>query len=325
VGARHNAIMKTKFPFAALYVAGMLLICGLLAWGRPFPLVGLFVVSGLAVGSLYALGGVGLVVLYRTTGVLNFAIGAFGAAGVMTAWQLVQWGWLEPLAWGVALLLATALSLGYGRWIAPLLARRDAVVKAIATLGFALVVLGVTSFLWEDEVRSFTLPTDQMAIRVWGLRVTVTRLIAFSATLLVVIGIWVYLERTRTGLQMRALANEREVSALLGVPILKVETIAWGIAGLIAGFTGLMFGDLIRLEPSIITFMVIPSIAAAICGRLDSLVMVLIGGLSIGVLESLLTLSPELKSVRNVAPFVVAIAVLLMLQQGKRMLFERDE
>ncbi|MBA4267495.1 MAG: branched-chain amino acid ABC transporter permease, partial [Comamonadaceae bacterium] len=111
--------MKTKLPFAAMYVVGMLLICGLLAWGRPFPLVGLFVVSGLAVGSLYALGGVGLVVLYRTTGVLNFAIGAFGAAGVMTAWQLVQWGWLEPLAWGVALLLATALSLGYGRWIAP--------------------------------------------------------------------------------------------------------------------------------------------------------------------------------------------------------------
>ena len=72
--------MKTKFPFAALYVVGMMLICGLLAWGRPFPLVGLFVVSGLAVGSLYALGGVGLVVLYRTTGVLNYAIGAFGAA-----------------------------------------------------------------------------------------------------------------------------------------------------------------------------------------------------------------------------------------------------
>ncbi len=204
--------MKTKLPFAAIYVAGMLLACGLLVWGRPFPLVGLFVVSGLAVGSLYALGGVGLVVLYRTTGVLNFAIGAFGAAGVMTAWQLVQWGWYEPLAWSIALLLATALSLGYGRCIAPLLAQRDAVVKAIATLGFALVVLGVTSFLWEDEVRAFTLPTDQMAVRVWGMRVTVTRLIALLATLLVVIGIWVYLERTRTGLQMRALANERDVS-----------------------------------------------------------------------------------------------------------------
>lgn len=317
--------MKTKLPYLAAYVVGMAVVCGILAWGKPLPMVGLFVVSGLAIGSLYALGGVGLVVLYRTTGVLNFASGAMGALGVMTAWQLVQWGWSEPLAWAMALSLATVLSLGYGRVIAPRLAWRDPVVKAIATLGYALIILGVTSFLWVDQVRSFTLPTDQMALRVWGLRVTATRLIALMATLAVVVGIWVYLERTRTGLQMRALANERDLSALIGVRILKVETIAWGTAGLIAGFTGLMFGDLIRLEPSIITFMVIPSIAAAICGRLDSLGMVLVGGLSIGVLESLLTLSPVFKSVRTVAPFMVAIVMLLLLQRGRRILFERDE
>ncbi len=317
--------MKSKFTFLATYVGGMALCLALLAWGKPLQLVGLFVVSGLAVGSLYALGGVGLVVLYRTTGVLNFASGAMGAMGVMTAWQLTQWGWYEPLTWAVALLLSMALSLGYGTLIAPRLAWRDPVVKAIATLGFALIVLGLASFLWIDQVRSFTLPTDQMAFKVLGLRVTVTRFIALAATLGGVLALWLFLERTRIGLQMRALANERDLSALIGVPILKIETIAWGMAGLIAGFTGLMFGDLIRLEPSIITFMVIPSIAAAICGRLDSLAMVLLGGLSMGVLESMLTLSPELKSVRTVAPFVVAIVVLLLLQRGKRILFEKDE
>ncbi|HEY8905911.1 MAG TPA: branched-chain amino acid ABC transporter permease [Rhodoferax sp.] len=317
--------MKSRLTFLFVYVAAMFLCLGSLAWGKPLPLVGLFVVSGLAVGSLYALGGVGLVVLYRTTGVLNFASGAMGAIGVMTAWQLLQWGWNEPLSWVVALLVATTLSLGYGYLIAPRLAWRDPVVKAIATLGFALIILGFTSFLWIDQVRSFTLPTDQMAFRVLGLRVTVTRFTALAATLVVVAAIWWFLERTRTGLQMRALANERDLSALIGVPILTVETIAWGMAGLIAGFTGLMFGDLIRLEPSVITFMVIPSIAAAICGRLDSLALVVLGGLSIGVLESMLTLSPMLKSVRTVSPFVVAIVVLLLLQRGKRILFEKDE
>jgi branched-chain amino acid transport system permease protein len=317
--------MKSKFTFLATYVGGMALCLAMLGWGKPPPLVGLFVVSGLAVGSLYALGGVGLVVLYRTTGVLNFASGAMGAMGVMTAWQLTQWGWYEPLTWAVALLLSMALALGYGTLIAPRLAWRDPVVKAIATLGFALIVLGLASFLWIDQVRSFTLPTDQMAFKVLGLRVTVTRFMALAATLGVVLALWWFLERTRIGLQMRALANERDLSALIGVPILKIETIAWGMAGLIAGFTGLMFGDLIRLEPSIITFMVIPSIAAAICGRLDSLAMVVLGGLSMGVLESMLTLSPELKSVRTVAPFVVAIVVLLLLQRGKRILFEKDE
>lgn len=317
--------MKSRLSFLFVYVAAMVLSLGSLAWGKPMPLVGLFVVSGLAVGSLYALGGVGLVVLYRTTGVLNFASGAMGAIGVMTAWQLLQWGWSEPLSWVVALLVATALSLAYGYLIAPRLAWRDPVVKAIATLGFALIILGFTSFLWIDQVRSFTLPTDQMAFRVLGLRVTVTRFTALAATLVVVAAIWWFLEHTRTGLQMRALANERDLSALIGVPILSVETIAWGMAGLIAGFTGLMFGDLIRLEPSIITFMVIPSIAAAICGRLDSLALVVLGGLSIGVLESMLTLSPVLKSVRTISPFVVAIVVLLLLQRGKRILFEKDE
>jgi branched-chain amino acid transport system permease protein len=82
---------------------------------------------------------------------------------------------------------------------------------------------------------------------------------------------------------------------------------------------------LVRLEPSIITFVVIPSIAAAICGRLDSLGMVLVGGLFIGVFESVLTLSPLLKSVRTVAPFAVAIAMLVLLQSGNRLLFGRDE
>ncbi len=317
--------MTQKLLSFALYAAAMIAAYLALTAGKPPQVVGLFVVSGLAVGSLYALGGIGLVVLYRATGVLNFANGAVGAFGVMLAWQLGQWGAPGPVTWAVGILAATALSLLYGRLVAPLLAWRDPVVKAVATLGFALVVLGVTSFFWEDDVRRFSLPSDQVAIKVLGLRVTLTRLIVVGAAIGIVIGIWAYLSRTRTGLQMRALANDRDLSALIGVRILKVETIAWGLAGLIAGFTGLMFGDLVRLEPSIITFLVIPSIAAAICGRLDNLGLVLLAGLSIGVIESLLTLSPVLKNVRPVAPFVIAAVVLIWMQRGRRMVFARDE
>ena len=316
--------MSGRFLPPLIYVVGLLAACVLLAWGTPPKVVGLFLVSGLAVGSLYALGGIGLVVLYRATGVLNFANGAVGALGVMLAWQFGQWGWPGPATWAIGTLASTALSLGYGRFIAPALAWRDPVVKAVATLGFALAVLGVTAFCWEDDVRRFALPTDNQAIVVLGLRVTVTRLIVIFAAIGIVGGIWLYLGRTRTGLQMRALANDRDLSALLGVRILRVETIAWGIAGVIAGFTGLMFGDLIRLEPFVITFLVIPSIAAAICGRLDRLGLVLAGGICIGVIESLLTLSPALKSIRPVAPFLIAAIVLIWTQRG-RIFFERDE
>ncbi len=306
---------------AALYLGAMTLIILLLGWGKPSKVLGLFFVSGLAVGSLYALGGIGLVVLYRATGVLNFANGAAGAAGAMTAWQLAQWEVWPPIAWLSCILVALVISLAYGRFLAPLLAWREPVVKAVATLGFALIILGLVSFIWVDDPRSLTLPTDKTGVRILGMRVTVTRLIVIVTSIALVIGIWAYLKYTAVGLQMRSLANDRDLSALIGIPILRVETIAWALSGVIAGFTGLMFGDLIRLEPTVITFMVIPSIAAAICGRLEHLSLVLIGGLSMGIIESLLTLSPLLKGVRPVAPFAIAALVLLWYQRSNRLTF----
>lgn len=315
--------MKRILPYLG-FVLLTLLAFAVLTAGKPMAVGGLFLVSGLAVGSLYALGGIGIVVLYRATGVLNLAFGAIGALSVMLAWQMQQWGVPQALTWLAALLVATLLSLAYGRFIAPGLAWRDPVVKAVASLGFALVVLGITAFIWEDDVRRFALPTDTAAVMVWGLRVTVTRLIVIVAAVAVVLAVWLYLAKTRTGLQMRALANDRDLSAMMGVRILRVETIAWTIAGVIAGFTGLMFGDLVRLEPVVITFMVIPSVAAAICGRLDDLGLVLVGGMAMGMVESLLTLSPTLKSVRPIAPFVIAIVVLMLSQRNSSLIFAKD-
>jgi len=318
-------VPNSKYLSAALYVAAMVAIIALLTIGKPGKVIGLFFMSGLAVGSLYALGGVGLVVLYRSTGVLNFANGAAGAAGVMIAWQLGQWGSPGPVNWLVCILVALAISLIYGRFIAPLLAWRDPVVKAVATLGFALIILGITNFFWEDDPRKFSLPTDKTGVYFLGLRVTLTRIIAFLSAIGIVVAVHIYLARTRVGLQMRSLANDRDLSALIGIPILSVETVAWGISGVIAGFTGLMFGDLIRLDPTIITFMVIPSIAAAVCGRLDNMVIVLIAGLSMGIIESLLTLSPVFKNVRPIAPFVIAVIVLLWYQRGERLTFDKGD
>ena len=216
---------------------------------------------------------------------------------------------------------ASATSLAWFAGHEARLAWRDTVVKAVATLGYALIILGLVAFIWIDDPRALKLPTDAVGIQVMGLRVTATRLIVLAAAIAIVVGIHAFLGRTRVGLQMRALANDRDLSALVGIPILKVETIAWGIAGVIAGFTGLMFADLIRLEPVVITFMVIPSVAAAIAGRLESLALVLIGGLSMGVIESMLTLSPMLKGARPIAPFVIAAVVLLWYQRGTRLTF----
>lgn len=317
--------MRGFLQSLALWGAVCLVLALWLGWGKPAQVVGMFVTSGLAVGSLYALGGIGLVVLYRATGVLNLAAGAIGMAGVMVAWQVGQWGLLAPLGWAAGLGVSILLAVGYGRAIAPRMAWREPVVKAVASLGFALVLLGLAGFLWPDDPRKFELPTDKAAVMILGLRVTVTRLVVVVFAILSVGAITALLQRTRAGLQMRALANDRRIAALIGVPVVRVETQAWALSGLMFGMTGLMFGNLVRLEPAVITFLVIPCIAAAIAGRLQSLPDVLLGGLAMGVIESLLTLSDALKSIRPVAPFLIAILTLVLMNRGRKLTFAGED
>ena len=285
---------------------------------------GLFIVSGLAVGSLYALGGIGLVILRRSTGVLNFAYGAIAAGAAMFAWQVAEWGAFAPVAWMSSIFAGIILSVAYGRFFAPSLAWREPTVKAVATLGYMLILLGLIGIVWDDALRKLSLPTDKAAITLLGVRVTVTRLIAFCASIAVVFAMSRFLEKTRTGLNMRALADNRDHAALLGIPIIKVETLAWGISGALAGFTGLLFGSLVRLEPAVITFMVIPATAAAICGRLNSLPLTLFGGLTIGVIEAMLTLYKPLAPLRAMTPFLIAGIVILWMQRGQRLTFVTD-
>jgi branched-chain amino acid transport system permease protein len=285
---------------------------------------GLFLVAGLALGAIYALSGVGLVVLYRATGVLNLAYGAIGAMGAMVAWQLGQWGWPEAVGWVAAVLVATLLSAAYGRFIAPRLAWREPVVKAVATLGFALILLGFANWLWIESPRRLTLATDGLGVELLGIRFTGTRLLALLAAFLVTIGIALFLQRTRAGLLMRSLANDRDLSAMLGVSVVEVETVAWLISGALCGFSGLMLGDLVRLNPTVLTFLVIPAIAAAIVGRVASLWGTLAGGLLIGVVESMTALVPPIAPFRSAAPFIVAALLLLWFQRHRRLVAAED-
>ena len=279
------------------------------------PNLGPFVVTGLAVGAIYALSGVGLIVLYRTSGVLNFAYGAIGMVGALVAWELTKDGSPAWLAWLLAVIAAIGLSLFYGRVLAPMLAYRDTVVKAVATLGFALILLGFARWYWSDDPRQLPLPTDNMNITLGIVRVTGTRVLAFGLTLAVTIGIAFFLSRARVGLSMRALANNRDLSALLGIRVLSVETGAWLISGVMAGISGLLLADLVRLDSLVLTFLVIPATAAAIVGRLRSMWGTLAGGLMIGLLEAFGTPFQAIAPYRSLAPFVVAIVVILWLQR----------
>lgn len=286
---------------------------------------GMFLVSGLAVGALYALGGVGLVILNRATGVLNFAYGAIGAVGAMTAWQVLEWHLPEPLAWAAAIGVSLALSLAFGMLVAPQLAHREPVIKAVATLGFALCLVGLMNLVWMVTSRKLGLFSDSLGLSIIGVRINGTRLIALAGGVAATVAMGIYLSRTRTGLLMRALADNREVAAILGVPVRRVEAIAWGISGVLAGFTGLLFGGLVRLDPAVLTFLVIPVIATTIIGRLKSIPVTFMAGLLIGVTESMLTLVKPLAPFRVAAPFVIATLALMWLQRGRRLTFAGED
>src|SRR5579863_2510791 len=284
-----------------------------------------FVISGLCTGAVYVLAGVGLVVLYRASGVLNLAQGALGALGALLAWQIAQIGAPEWIGWIAGVASATALALFYGRVIAPRLAHSDPIIRAVATLGFALVVLGFCEFFWGEWPRSLRLPSDGIGFYVFGVRVIATRAIAFCLGVAVAVGMIVFLNRSRLGLSMRALANDREISGLVGVPVLRVDAWAWVISGVLSGVSGIFLANMVRLQIIPLTYMVIPAVAAAILGRLTSLTAVVIGGLIIGVLEAVASPFPEISGFRSATPFVVAVLALLWYQRGGLILSRMDQ
>ena len=213
------------------------------------------------------------------------------------------------------------MSFAYGRLVAPRLAYSDPIVRAVATLGFALIILGFMELVWGEWPRALRLPTDAMGFRLLGVRITYTRLIAMGISLAITGGVILFFNRSKLGLAMRALANNREISALLGVPVLQIDAWAWTMSGAIAGVSGILLANMVRLQALILTFLVIPAVAAAIAGRMRSLQATVIGGMLIGIAEAMGTPFPYIGSFRGLAPFIFAVAALLWLQRRGQLLF----
>lgn len=273
-----------------------------------------YLVNGLALGGLFAASGVGLVVLFRTTGVVNLAYGAIGALGALIAWQLTdQAGAPEAVGYGVCVLGAGIISVAYGALIAPLLAQRDAMVKAVGTLGLALILLGVMDWAWGQEARVMTLPTTDWSVRLGDVDVDATQAIAVGLSVAVTAAVSVFLRRSSVGTAMRAMAEDREITATLGVPVRRVEALAWFGSGVLCGVTALLLADTYGLDYAGLTFLIISSLSAALVGRLRSLWVTLAAGLAIGVIQSCLTPIDGVSKYSTMTPFAVAILALLWM------------
>lgn len=287
-----------------------------------------FVVSGLALGGVYALSGVGTVVLYQATGVVYLAFGAVGAMGALLSWSVTQAGAPDWVGWLVCVAFAGLVTLGYGMVFGPPLARRGPLVKAVATLGLTLVLFGLMDLVWTSNggaSRSITLPTDNGGFTVGQLQVNWTQVIGLGAGVGIVVVTAVFLRYTKLGTAMRAMADDREITATLGVPVRRVEAAAWLGCGVIAGVAGLLLADLVALDATTLTFLVISSLAAALIARLRSIWLTFVAAIVIGLVHDLLTPVQALSNYRDMTEFVLAAVALLVLARHREISFAREE
>jgi len=262
------------------------------------------------------------VLLYRATGVLNLAFGAIGAGGALIAyWILNHTSWPHWLAYTTCVVFGGVVNLAYGMVFGPAFARRDPLVKMMGTLGLALILLGIMA--WRAPIggafaRFLPLPSTSHIYQVFGTSVNLTQIIAIALAVVLTLVITIFLRVTKLGTAMRALANDREITATLGVPARRVEAAAWFGSGLVCGAAGLILPDLLTsLDYSALTFLVIASLAAALIGRLQSLWVTLLGGLVVGLVQAVLAPYTSVTQYRSATPFVLAIAALLVLSRRR--------
>jgi branched-chain amino acid transport system permease protein len=215
----------------------------------------------------------------------------------------------------VCVLFGGVVTLAYGMAFGPPLAGRDPLVKAVATLGLALILLGAMSWIWSDKARSMILPTTKDGFTVGEVLVNYTQIIGLALGIGVTVFTAAFLQFSKLGTPMPALADDREITAALGVPVRRVAAAAGLGTGLLPGAAGLLFSNLVGLDAATLTFLVISSVAAALIARLRSLFMTLAAGMFIGLVTSLATPILSISQYRDMAPFVIATLALLFLSR----------
>lgn len=277
-------------------------------------------VSGVVTGGIYALAAMGFVVVYKATSVINFATGEFMMLGAFFAWTVMT-AWQAPfaLALAVAVLASALLGMATERLVLrPLLGQR-AISVIMVTIGLAAVFRGLAQIAWSGEYRSFPSIFPRAPLELGPLIIPSRQfypfLIALAAIALVALGF----RFTRTGVAMRATADDQMAAFGMGIDIRRVFSLSWAIAAVTAAVAGIVVGVIGGISPQLgaIGLRMFPVV---ILGGLDSIGGALLGGVAIGVLENLAGgyLDPHLggASLKEVIPFVVLVVVLMVKPYG---------
>ncbi len=267
--------------------------------------------SGLAAGAVYALLALAMVIIYRTTEVLNFAQGEMAMASTYVALALLVAGGLPFFAAVVGALVFAALLGAFAEFAFLRRAKEPTVLGLIiVTLGIEMIVFGFASWKWGGEPRDFPIPLDPMdAIVLGGVIMGHLELLSIAIAVTVIAVLFFFLRRSRSGLAMRAAQQNRAVARLMGIRVRRVEMGAWALAAVIGAIAGLLVGPATTVEPYMMWDPLMKGFAAAVLGGMTSLPGAALGGAIIGIVENLFGFYVS-TAFKSVVPFA---AILLML------------
>ena len=286
--------------------------------------LGIALVTGVLQGSVYALVALGIVLVYRASGVFNFAQAEFGTTGLFGAYTAVTlWGWSYPAAIAFGLVVAVAMGLLTERLVIHPLRNASRVTLLVGTAGVALAAVGLQFWQFNDTL-IMTMPKvseGYFLVPPFNAPVTVQQLITFGVLIVASVGLALFF-RSPSGLAIQAAQQESTAAELVGISVRRVSMLTWGIAALLGGLAGILSGPNTTFTAGFLSFgagrALLPGFMAAVLAGMRSMPGAVLGGLAVGVVEQLgsLTVMIEVPGARAMVLFVFLLGVLLVAPQG---------
>jgi branched-chain amino acid transport system permease protein len=274
-----------------------------------------FLVIGILTGAAYALLAVGFVLVYKGTRIFNLAQGEIGALGLYVAWSLLG---RVPVA--IAALAGVAVAAATGLVVERTIVRRLAggppLAALASTLGVALTLAYVEVLVWGANVKTFPSPVGSGAFRLGSVTITAPRLAALATAGAVALGLGAFLRRTRFGLAVRAGTSDATLARISGVPVGRMRSFVWIVGGALAGVAAILLASVLTFHPLSNTLILVRAMAGALLGGLTSLSGAFVGGLTVGVVESLVQWQTPISGVPDAAIFALILGTLLVRPRG---------
>ncbi len=279
-------------------------------------------ITGLLVGIMYSLVALGFVLIYKASGVFNFAQGPMT---LFAAFALVSFSAFLPLGFSLVGVLVIMVALAYvveRVMLRPLVARPP-LVLFMATIGLGFFLEGVAQAIWGTQPRGLDLGIPDTPFDLAG--VFISRMDLFGAGIagVLLFGLVWFFQKTRTGRALRAVSDDHEAALSVGIPLRRAWTITWAIAGIVALAAGILWGARLGVQFSL-TLIALKALPVLIIGGFDSVPGAIIGGLIVGASENLaeVFLGPPVGGgIKDFFPYLLALAFLWARPYG---LFGRE-